>query len=248
MYGTFLQKEIVGEIINGCVQEYPASVDSLNEFECVVMMPKEMVASIVAQELQNMTHWGGVRANIQCTLASKSRLKSIAESRENSREEEEQDVSFPKQQQVSTQMPIEEMMGKMMTGILNSVDEKLRSISEKSLPCVSNQSFATDKVIPSPTNALDKEIQNSLKVREEHLVHRTPRLSFFSGEDPPGKNEKTYEQWIFDVKTIRPSYPEGLLKEAIFGSLKGSAVDIARGLGPETTVDKVLELLDGVFG
>ena len=118
-------------------------------------------------------------------------------------------------------MPIEEMMGKMMTGILNSVDEKLRSISEKSLPCVSNQSFPTVKVIPSPTNALDKEIQNSLKVREEHLVHRTPRLSFFSGEDPPGKNEKTYEQWIFDVKTIRPSYPEGLLKEAIFGSFKG---------------------------
>ena len=204
------------------------------------------IASIVVQELQNMTHWGRVRANIQCTLASKSRLKSITESRENSRQEKEQDVSFPKQQQVSTQMPIEEMMGKMMTGILNSVDEKLRSISKKSLPCVSNQSFATDKVISSPTNALDKE--NSLKVREEHLVHRTPRLPFFSGEDPPGKNEKTYEQWIFDVKTIRPSYPEGLLKEAIFGSLKGSAVDIARGLGPETIVDKVLELLDGVFG
>ena len=85
VYGTFLQKEIVGEIINGCVQEYPVSVDNLNEFECVVIMPKEMVASIVAQDLQNMTHWGGVRANIQCTLASKSKLKSIAESRENSR-------------------------------------------------------------------------------------------------------------------------------------------------------------------
>ena len=50
------------------------------------------------------------------------------------------------------------------------------------------------------------------------------------------------------MKTIRPSYPEGLLKEAIFGSLKGNVADIARGLGPETTVDKVLELLDGVFG
>ena len=30
--------------------------------------------------------------------------------------------------------------------------------------------------------------------------------------------------------------------------MKGSAANIARGLGPETTVDKVLELLDGVFG
>ena len=53
----------------------------------------------------------------------------------------------------------------------------------------------------------------------------------FNGENPPGKNEKSYEQWNFDVKTIRPSYPEGLLKEGIFGFLKGDAVDIARGLG-----------------
>ena len=77
-------------------------------------MPKEMVASIVAQDLQNMTHWGGIRANIQCTLASKSKLRSIVESREKSRQEEEQDVSFPKQQQVNTQMSMEEMMGKMI--------------------------------------------------------------------------------------------------------------------------------------
>ena len=51
VYCTFLQKEIVGEIVNGCVQEYPIAVDNLNEFECVVTMPKEMVASIVAQDL-----------------------------------------------------------------------------------------------------------------------------------------------------------------------------------------------------
>ena len=90
---------------------------------------------------------------------------------------------------------------------------------------------------------------NSFGGERGHLVHKTPCLSFFSGEDPPpNKNEKSYEQWIFYVKTIRPGYPKGLLKEAIFGFLKGNAADIARGLGPEMTVDKVLELLDGVFG
>ena len=76
-------------------------------------------------------------------------MRSIVEGREKNRQEEEQEVSFSKQSQVGTLMPIEEMMGKMMTGILNSVDEKIRSISEKSLPCVSDQSFATNKVIPS---------------------------------------------------------------------------------------------------
>ena len=85
VYSTFLQKEIIGEIINGCVQVYPMSVDSLNEYECIITMPKEMVASIVQQDLQSMTHWGGVRANIQCTLASKGKLKSIIENREKDR-------------------------------------------------------------------------------------------------------------------------------------------------------------------
>ena len=113
VYGTFLQKEIFREIINGCVQEYPVSVNSLNEFECIVTMPKKMVASIVVQDLQKTTHWGGVRATIQCTLASKGRLRSIVEYREKSRqEEEEKEVSFPKQQPKNKQMPTEEMMGK----------------------------------------------------------------------------------------------------------------------------------------
>ena len=194
VYGTFLQKEIFGEIINGCVQEYPVSVNSLNEYECIITMPKEMVAHVVAQDLQNMTHWGGVRANIQCTLASKSRLKGIIELREQDRQGGEPEISFQKQQQVSTQMSMEGVLRKMMTGMLNSVNEKLKSISERSLICVSDQSFATNKVIPSAAVALDKEVQNYPKVRGEHLVHRTPRLSFFSGEDAPGKNEKTYEQ------------------------------------------------------
>ena len=50
---NLLQKEIVGKIGNGCVQEFPLSVNTLNEFD-----PKEMVASIVAQDLQNISHWG----------------------------------------------------------------------------------------------------------------------------------------------------------------------------------------------
>ena len=36
VYSTVLQKEIVGEIINGCVSRISnVAVDSLNEFECI---------------------------------------------------------------------------------------------------------------------------------------------------------------------------------------------------------------------
>ena len=54
----FLQKELIAEIVSRCEQEYPLTVDTLNEFEFVIVMPKDMIAIVVVQDLQNMTHWG----------------------------------------------------------------------------------------------------------------------------------------------------------------------------------------------
>ena len=66
-----------------------------------------------------------------------------------------------------------------MTDILNPVDEKLKAISDQSLPDVSNQSFATDKVLPSPEIAPKGNGSNSFGEGGGHLVHRTLHLSFF---------------------------------------------------------------------
>ena len=126
--GTFLQRELIAEIINGCVQEYPVAIDALNEYKCVINMPKEMITRVVAQEIQNMTHWGGVCANIQCTIASHSKLRSIATERDRNQAEREQEASAS--QQVSAQPSNEEMMSRLLTGILNTVDEKLKALSD----------------------------------------------------------------------------------------------------------------------
>ena len=45
--------------------------------------------------------------------------------------------------------------------VLTEVDEKLKSISNKSLPGISNQSFETDKVVPTPENTTAAKFQNS---------------------------------------------------------------------------------------
>ena len=55
----------------------------------------------------------------------------------------------------------------MMTDILTTIDEKLKSISENSLLNVSNQSFATDRVIPAAKNEKELDDPNPLK-RGEH--------------------------------------------------------------------------------
>ena len=163
--GSLMQKDLIGEIFNGRVQDYPISVDALNEFECVIVMPKKLTASLVAQEIQHMTHWGGIQANIQCTIASRSRLKNIVKSRECERRREEAEYDSVKK--VSENSPIDNMMKSMMTNILATIDEKLKSVSENSLLNVSNQSFATDRVIPAAKNEKELDEPNPLK-RGEH--------------------------------------------------------------------------------
>ena len=142
-----LQREIVWEIVNGCIQKYPMNIDTLNEYECIITMPKELVASIVAQDLQKITQWGGICANIQCTIASHSKIKSIVSDREKDQAEVGQGATVS--QQVSSELQIEDLMNRMMMGIMMRVDEKLKAICDSNLPRVSNQSFATDKVCPS---------------------------------------------------------------------------------------------------
>ena len=48
---NFFQPEVIGEIVKGCVQKYPTSVNVLNEYEFVITMPSEMIASIAANDL-----------------------------------------------------------------------------------------------------------------------------------------------------------------------------------------------------
>ena len=94
-------------------------------------MPKEMVASIVAQDSQRMTHWGGICASIQCTIASRNKIRLIVEDREKVRGETEQGAAAAPQ--VSPEPQTEDLMNRILVGIMTKVDEKLKCTSNNSL-------------------------------------------------------------------------------------------------------------------
>ena len=76
--------------------------------------------------------------------------------------------------------------------------------------------------------------------------NKAPRLSTFDGEK--GEDSSTFEQWSFEVLTYKKTHTEKAMMEAILRSLKGTPANTIRFLGPEATVDKVLEKLAKVYG
>ena len=76
----------------------------------------------------------------------------------------------------------------------------------------------------------------------------TPRINNFSGDATPGKTEVSFKQWYQEVKYVKDHYPEAVVWDSIIQSLKGPAVDMARYMGPTTSIAHILQKLSVIFG
>ena len=64
----------------------------------------------------------------------------------------------------------------------------------------------------------------------------------------PGKMEVSFEQWHHKVQCIKDYYPESVIRESIVQLLKGAVADMARYMGPTTSVAYILQKLNTYFG
>ena len=63
----------------------------------------------------------------------------------------------------------------------------------------------------------------------------------------PGKMEVSFEQWYHKVQCVKDHYPESVVRESILHSLKGAVANIARYMGPTTSIPHILQKLTVIF-
>ena len=73
-----------------------------------------------------------------------------------------------------------------------------------------------------------------------------PKLSTFSGERVKG--EVSFEQWSYELQTLRKTYSDSALREGIQHSLRGAAADTVRNMGPDVPLDTILKKFTSVYG
>ena len=64
----------------------------------------------------------------------------------------------------------------------------------------------------------------------------------------PGKTEVLSKQWYYEIQCVKDPYPESVVGESIVHSLKGMVADIARYMGPATSVANILQKLTIIVG
>ena len=83
-------------------------------------------------------------------------------------------------------------------------------------------------------------------LKEGALRTNVPKLSAFSGEEAKGK--VSFDQWIFELQTLRKSYSDLALREGIQCSLREGAVDVVHNMGPNIPLDLILKKFTIIYG
>ena len=83
-------------------------------------------------------------------------------------------------------------------------------------------------------------------IKEGALRINIPKLSVFSGEIL--KCEASFEQWSYELHTLRKTYSKSALRERIQRSLKGAAVDTFCNMGPDASLDTIIKHFTIIYG
>ena len=95
-----------------------------------------------------------------------------------------------------------------------------------------------------PVQEVSSILQTLLKNRA--LSTNIPKLSAFSGKRVKG--EVSFEQWSYELQTLRKTYSDSALREGIQHSLRGAAADTVRNMGPDVPIDTILKKFTIVYG
>ena len=70
------------------------------------------------------------------------------------------------------------------------------------------------------------------------------KIDTFTG----GKDGVSYSDWLFRVESLIPCFTEAMVRQVVLGSVGGYAAQLLRALGPDASVDLLMNRLDEAFG
>ena len=133
--------------------------------------------------------------------------------------------------------PVASVLTEQMKQLGTQELQKVLSVVQTELKHRQDTSF-------SPVQEVSSILQTLFK--DGALRTNIPKSSTFSGERVKG--EVSFEQWSYELQTLRKTCSGSALREGIQHSLRGAAADTVRNMGPDVPFDTILKKFTIVYG
>ncbi|PIK53531.1 hypothetical protein BSL78_09552 [Apostichopus japonicus] len=80
--------------------------------------------------------------------------------------------------------------------------------------------------------------------------HPTPRISVFAGETNNKLSVENFEMWEYEISCLlqQEVHSKEVIENAVRNSLRGQAARVVRHLGPNSSIEEIVEKLEGIYG
>ena len=229
----------------------PHAVEILSPHEICITYEQGVPLGQVAGELMAIESWGDFPILVTVVIIKRSKVDSIVEVRQKSRQEqgarELKEIEKLKQGQYDLQEDFaqvniqKEMLRKKIVDHDTKQDSLLQAVEQltEKVTKLETQPLQTQGFMTSST----QNVSNFGNLSTSFQVKADIDIGKFSGTEPTPADELNFDQWCIDVKSYQTSYPDNILLLAIRKSIVGCAKSVIRHLGPSYTVDEIIAIL-----
>ena len=237
--GVMTDRSLI-ELIEKATGRTPMGVTMMNDVDVVIEFEKGAKVIEIAQALHSIDSWAGYRIDVSCIVSTKKMLVDTTRELEAYRRAER---DF---QREKWEMKEEEQHSKLqIQDLLDKFEEQVKRVELM-------QSRSSVSPVPIDISPPQISIGNldkpGVSKQIQTIFAKMPPLPTFSGVVPVPKGEGSYEQFMFQIRGFKNSYPEEAMKNGIIGSVTDAARDYLDFIGFDKDLDVIIRALERRYG
>ena len=237
--GVMTDRSLI-ELIEKATGRTPMGVTIMNDVDVVIEFEKGAKVIEIAQALHGIDSWVGYKIDISCIVSTKKMLVDTTRELEAYRRAER---DFQREKR---EMKEEEQRSKLqIQDLLDKFEEQVKRVELM-------QSRSSVSPVPIDISTPQISIANldkpGVSKQIQTIFAKMPPLPTFSGVVPVPKGEGSYEQFMFQIRGFKNSYPEEAMKNGIIGSVTDAARDYLDFIGFDKDLDVIIRALERRYG
>ena len=237
--GVMTDRSLI-ELIEKATGRTPMGVTMMNDVDVVIEFEKGAKVIEIAQALHSIDSWAGYKIDVSCIVSTKKMLVDTT------RELEEYRRAERDFQREKREMKEEEQRSKLqIQDLLDKFEEQVKRVELM-------QSRSSVSPVPidisTPQISMANLDKPGVSKQIQTIFAKMPPLPTFSGVVPVPKGEGSYEQFMFQIRGFKNSYPEEAMKNGIIGSVTDAARDYLDFIGFDKDLDVIIRALERQYG
>ena len=233
--GVMTDRSLI-ELIEKATGRTPMGVTMMNDVDVIIEFEKGAKVIEIAQALHSIDSWAGYKIDVSCIVSTKKMLVDTTRELETYRRAER---DFQREKR---EMKEEEQRSKLqIQDLLDKFEEQVKRVELM-------QSRSSVSPVPIDISTPQISVANldkpGVSKQIQTIFAKMPPLQTFSGVVPVPKGEGSYEQFMFQIRGFKNSYPEEAMKNSIIGSVTDAARDYLDFIGFDKDLDVIIRALE----